>query len=140
MPDSAPSAPEGDGPARDPLAAEATGQALVSFAYGPEDILTTAHRPMPAALLALWFGSRVLLVHDRYRRSWKLPGGMIEPGGTRRAAAWRELREETGQTPDGPEEFVGPARFHLGPERHSEFLALSTGRIERPSQADLPDK
>ncbi|MGW1469125.1 NUDIX hydrolase [Streptomyces sp. NPDC002308] len=95
---------------------------------------------MPAALLALWCGCRVLLVHDRYRKSWELPGGMIEPEETPRAAALRELLEETGQIPDGPVRFVGLAHFLLGPERRTEFLALYTGRIGRPLPFEANDE
>lgn len=96
---------------------------------------------MPAALPALWCGVRVLLVHDRYRKSWELPGGMIEPEETNRAAELRELREETGQIPDGPVRFVGLAHFLLGPERRTAFLALYTGRIfDRPLPFEADDE
>lgn len=140
MPDFTAAVPTGDGPARPPLAVDADGQALVSFAYGAEDTLTTAHHPLPAALLALWCDGRVLLVHDRYRQSWELPGGMIEPGETPRAAALRELLEETGQIPQGPVRFVGLAHFLLGPERRTEYLALYTGRTAAPRPFEPNDE
>ncbi|MGW2842441.1 NUDIX hydrolase [Streptomyces sp. NPDC001493] len=137
MPDDTTSAPADDGTDRRPLAVDATGQAPVSFTHGPEHALTTAHHPMPAAL---WCGGRVLLVHDRYRKSWELPGDMIEPEETPRAAALRELLEETGQIPDGPVRFVGLAHFLLGLERRTEFLALYTGRIDRPLPFEANDE
>ncbi|WP_460303506.1 NUDIX domain-containing protein [Actinocorallia aurea] len=43
--------------------------------------------PTPAALVAVWHGSRLLPVHDRHRAAWELPGGGIEPGETPHDAA-----------------------------------------------------
>ena len=38
-----------------------------------------------------------LLVYNRHRACWEIPGGLIDPGETAREAAIRELFEETGQ-------------------------------------------
>lgn len=46
------------------------------------------------ALVALWFGGRVLLIRSSYRRTCSLPGGYVKRGETARAAALRELHEE----------------------------------------------
>jgi len=40
----------------------------------------------------------VLLVFNRYRKVWELPGGLIDPGESAREAVARELREEAGCT------------------------------------------
>jgi 8-oxo-dGTP pyrophosphatase MutT (NUDIX family) len=40
----------------------------------------------------------VVLVFNRYRRVWELPGGLIDPGETARQSAGRELFEEAGYT------------------------------------------
>jgi 8-oxo-dGTP diphosphatase len=39
---------------------------------------------------------RVLLVEPTYKPGWEVPGGMVEPGESPRAAAQREAREELG--------------------------------------------
>ena len=38
----------------------------------------------------------IVLVFNRYRRVWELPGGLIDPGETHRESARRELAEEAG--------------------------------------------
>jgi 8-oxo-dGTP diphosphatase len=38
----------------------------------------------------------VVLVFNRFRLVWELPGGLIDPGDTPRECAVRELREEAG--------------------------------------------
>jgi 8-oxo-dGTP diphosphatase len=55
--------------------------------------------PRCAASAAIFRGSTVLLVQrgkGALQGLWSLPGGHIEPGETARAAAVREVREETG--------------------------------------------
>ena len=55
--------------------------------------------PLPAVGVAVVDRGRVLLIRRRYepmQGSWAIPGGFLEIGETPRAAARRELREETG--------------------------------------------
>ncbi|MEZ3183008.1 NUDIX domain-containing protein [Streptomyces pimonensis] len=101
------------------------------FSRGAEGVVPT-DAPMPAALVALWHDGRVLMVFDRFRQSWELPGGVIEPEETPHRTATRELLEETGQSPDDPLRFVGYAGFVLTPDRHVEYAALFTGHITNP--------
>ncbi|WP_073502990.1 NUDIX hydrolase [Actinacidiphila paucisporea] len=109
-----------------PLAADDRGNALLSFTRGNERT-PPGDAPLPAALVALWHAGRVLMVFDRYRRSWELPGGRIEVGESPRQAAVRELMEESGQEAGGPLQFVGYARSMLAPDQRTEYAALFTG-------------
>lgn len=111
-----------------PLAVDDRGNALVSFVRGAENT-PPSDAPLPAALVALWHADRVLMVFDRFRQGWELPGGRVEQGETPRQAAARELLEESGQEPDGPLRFVGYAGFVLAPDRRTEYAALFAGRV-----------
>ncbi|MEU4466194.1 NUDIX hydrolase [Streptomyces sp. NPDC024017] len=72
-----------------PLAADGRGHDLVSFARGTEDA-PPLDAPLPTALVAIWHADRVLMVFDRFRQGWELPGGRIEEGESSRQAAARE--------------------------------------------------
>ncbi|MGW0607908.1 NUDIX hydrolase [Streptomyces sp. NPDC002640] len=110
----------------EPLAADGRGNFLVSFTRGCEET-PPRDAPLPAALVALWRAGRVLMVFDRHRQTWELPGGSIEEGETPRQAAARELLEESAQQADERLRFVGHARFVLAPDGRAEYLALYAG-------------
>ena len=113
-------------PKDQPLAADHRGNALISFDRGDERT-PPGDAPLPTALVAVWRSGRVLMVFDRYRQAWELPGGRIEEGESPRQAAVRELLEESGQQPDEPLRFMGYAKFVLAPDRRAEYLALFAG-------------
>lgn len=114
------------GSAHPPLAVDDRGTELLSFAPGEESVPPN-DAPVAASLVALWREDRILLVFDRYRQSWELPGGGVEEGESLRQAAVRELREESGQEPDGALRFTGFAKFVVAPDRRTEYLALFAG-------------
>jgi 8-oxo-dGTP diphosphatase len=62
-------------------------------------------RPLFAVVLAC-SPSGVVLVFNRFRQVWELPGGLIDPGESARTAAARELLEESG-CQAGPLEWLG---------------------------------
>ncbi|MFC8080617.1 NUDIX hydrolase [Streptomyces sp. NPDC057307] len=109
-----------------PLVTDDRGNTLLFFTRGDEAAPPT-DAPLPAALVALWRADRVLMVFDRYRQSWELPGGRVERGESPRQAAVRELWEESGQEPDEPLRFVGYARCVLAPDQRAEYLAVFAG-------------
>ncbi|MEU6290980.1 NUDIX domain-containing protein [Streptomyces sp. NPDC046988] len=117
-------------PSSKPLAADQRGNLLVSFTFGAEDVLPGG-APTPMALTALWHRDEVVVVYDRFRGQWELPGGLLEPGEGPRQAAVRELAEESGQVSGAPLQFVGYAGFLLGAPQRAEYGALFTGRALR---------
>lgn len=107
------------------LARADNGDTLTAFSHAAEHPHPT-DAPLTVALVALWHDDRrLLLVFNRHRQCWELPGGMIDPGETPRQAAVRELHEETGIHLEALT-FVGYARFKLGPEQRTEYAALYT--------------
>jgi 8-oxo-dGTP diphosphatase len=106
------------------LAHDDNGNTLSAF-YRVTEETRFDDAPLTASLVALWHTDRLLLVFNRYRQCWELPGGMIDPGETPRQAAVRELREETGAHLEDLT-FAGYARFTLGTDHHTEYAALYT--------------
>ncbi|SQD99954.1 MULTISPECIES: NUDIX domain-containing protein [unclassified Parafrankia] len=108
------------------LAQDYGGNVLLAFQRVAEQ-QATGVAPLPLALVALWRGDDLLLVRDRRRECWELPGGTIEPGETPRQAAVRELREESGYEAEALV-FAGLAHFGLAAPSRTEYAAVFTGR------------
>jgi 8-oxo-dGTP diphosphatase len=83
----------------------------------PEQGMDDIGQPRFAVMIARAPGG-VVLVFNRFRRVWELPGGLIDPGDTPRDCALRELREEAGCEGDEVEWLglleVDDGRRHLG--------------------------
>ncbi|WP_410591982.1 NUDIX hydrolase [Amycolatopsis sp. lyj-23] len=79
--------------------------------------------PVPASVVVVVHAGAVLMVFDRRRRQWELPGGMAEAGETARETAVRELAEETGIRGVAPT-FAAVAEFELLRPARRELLAV----------------
>ncbi|MGC4952771.1 NUDIX hydrolase [Actinomadura citrea] len=108
-----------------PLAKDHQGNALTALL--PADRAVPGDAPMPAALAAVWHDHHLLLVYDRHRRQWELPGGWIEAAESPLEAAVRELHEETGLHLPALT-LAGYARFHLASPPRDEYAALYTAQ------------
>lgn len=73
-------------------------------------------------------GGRVLVVFNRWRGEWELPGGTIEPGESAEEAASRELQEESGHAA-GRLVRAGTARCSLAGSVTEEACAIFTGSV-----------
>ncbi len=113
------------------------GTTLEAILEVPEARLSAPlEHPLTHALVVARHAGRHLLLFNRYRKRWELPGGIIEPGETPRACAARELAEETGQlATELVYRGLMHVRFASGKE---EFGALYTTELEelRPFSAN----
>ncbi|KAB8184275.1 NUDIX domain-containing protein [Microbispora catharanthi] len=123
------------------MAADEAGNELTAFHRVAEQAVFS-DAPTPLALVAAWHRlahlDRLLLVFNRYRQCWELPGGLIDPGETPRQAAVRELREESGLRAEDLT-FAGYARFVLGAERRMEYAAVYALRVPGPHGGFVPN-
>lgn len=123
-----------------PLAVDRWGNRLLAFTPGVESDVAPANvvPPCPCSLVTVWCGPCCLMVFDRWRQQWELPGGGREPDESPRVAAIRELHEETGR--ELPElDYVGTARFALSSDGRVELGALYRARIEHRSALCVPN-
>jgi 8-oxo-dGTP pyrophosphatase MutT (NUDIX family) len=118
---------------------EETGNALLAFLPAGRVSGVPADAPMPAALAGVWCGRHLLLVFDRFRRQWELPGGRIDPGETPLQAAVRELQEESGlHLPSLT--LAGYARFRLTTPPRDEYAAVYTADVTTRHDGFVPNE
>jgi 8-oxo-dGTP diphosphatase len=106
------------------------GNRLVELIQGEEPVLIheLALKPLTHALVLARFNSRTLLVYNRFKSEWELPGGMIEKDEAPGETALRELMEESNQTLLEIS-FRGLLKLFLMPNRRTEFGALYSGKV-----------
>ena len=107
-----------------PLAADERGSRLLEFRRDED----TGGATLTGALVVLRSGGRVLVVFNRWRTEWELPGGTIEPAESPQAAAERELLEESGQVPSRMQR-IGTARLRLAGSATEEACAIFSAGI-----------
>lgn len=84
--------------------------------------------PLTHSLVIAKYQESYLLVYDKWKNQWEVPGGMIESGETPRQCARRELYEETNQITNNLV-FCGIMKFLLKPRDIIEFGALYSVRL-----------
>ncbi|MBS4178336.1 NUDIX domain-containing protein [Bacillus sp. FJAT-49731] len=84
--------------------------------------------PLTHSLVVASYQGNFLLLFNKWRKYWELPGGMIDEGETPRECALRELYEETNQRIDNIK-FKGLMKFQLKPDDRMEYGALYSGVI-----------
>ncbi len=91
-----------------------------------------SHPNTHGALVLLWNDGQVLLVKNSYVPYYSAPGGYVHNGETSRAAAIRELKEETGVSarPDQLELVYDQTRDWEGKKDHVEIFTIDVP--ERP--------
>lgn len=117
------------------------GNALVGFRFAAESELACLDKriPLPMSLVVVVLAGRVLMVFDRWRRQWELPGGMLEPGESARQAAERELAEETGIWSTDLD-FAAVVRFDLARPDRQEYGAIYRTMLHEPPQLIVNDE
>lgn len=73
----------------------------------------------------------VVLVFNRWRQVWELPGGLIDTGESARECATREFREEAGGEP-GDLEWLGVVEVHDG--------STHLGAVFRCTALSMPER
>jgi 8-oxo-dGTP pyrophosphatase MutT (NUDIX family) len=68
---------------------------FVSFHEGPE-AASFGGEKLGFAVMITDSAEGIVLVFNRWRGVWELPGGLVDPGESPRSTAVRELREEAG--------------------------------------------
>lgn len=107
-----------------------SGHEILEIVQGDEAGLTadTSLRPLTHALVLARHQGKTLLVYNRFKSEWELPGGMIDPGESPGECALRELMEESNQTLVEMG-FRGLMRLKLMPDSRLEFGALYAGQV-----------
>lgn len=100
---------------------------FVAFHPVPEHSPGPGHAPEFAVVLAHG-PAGVVLVFNRYRQVWELPGGIVDPGESARDGARRELAEEAGCTA-GALEWLGVVEVDDGRQRFGAVFGCTVADV-----------
>ncbi|TBL67473.1 NUDIX domain-containing protein [Paenibacillus thalictri] len=114
-----------------PIITNKKGDVFEAFLEISEDDLksTKLDYPLTHALVVAKYENKYLLIYNRWRQEWEVPGGIIDEGESCRECAIRELFEETNQRPANIY-FNGLMKFNLHNGR-TEYGALYSVSIEK---------
>ncbi|HTP29009.1 MAG TPA: NUDIX hydrolase [Anaeromyxobacteraceae bacterium] len=90
------------------------------------------HPRTRGALVAMWNERKLLLVRNSYVRYHSLPGGYVRRGETGRAAAARELFEETGIRAEPLELKLALVERHAWEGKREEIEIFEIEVVEQP--------
>ena len=107
-----------------------SGNELLAIDLVDEFELSKPHpeAALPLSLVVLKYAEKVLMIFNKWRQEWELPGGMIEADETPRQAALRELEEETGVLA-GRLDFEARVLFSLKRPDRLEYAAVYSTRL-----------
>lgn len=111
----------------------AEGYELLDFLRLPEGALSDGSLDLPvtSAFVVVRVGAAFLLVYNRDKQQWEIPGGLTDPGESPRECALRELREEANQRPRDLR-FEGLMLVRT-PDRRRVYSALYSCAIDDPA-------
>lgn len=106
------------------------GHEILSYIHCDEPTVPEGdqHLPLTFTLVAAQYQDRYLLIYERERKQWEIPGGGIEPNEAAQDCARRELLEETGQIAEHIT-LKGLFKVCLYPDRRIEYGALYTASL-----------
>lgn len=110
------------------LARSRSGHELLNFIPGTTPTRPDDSIPLRFTQIVAMLPGGVLLIYNRDRQQWEVPGGGLEPDESPDACAVRELREETAQTADQIA-FKALFTIRLHPSGLLEYGALYTARL-----------
>lgn len=123
-----------------PIITNRRGDVFEHFYEVSEDEILTLKLddPLAFALVIAKYEENFLLLYNKGRQEWEIPGGMIEEGESCRDCAIRELLEETNQRPERIT-FNGLMKLNLHNGK-TEYGALYSVRMMRIEEFLMNDE
>lgn len=118
------------------LAKSRAGIELINYYDIPEDSINeNQYTPLTGSYAIVRVGNKILIGYNKWRQQWEFPAGKIEEGETARAAAIRELYEETHQKVEELK-FCGLFRIYDTKKKTYRFRAVYFGETDKLDEFD----